>query len=300
MINLSRSLTQMTGGVLASSKSTSVVSSLMKEEENDEDVEKLPCEFCSAMIPMFKLLSHQAECVNPTNVRDSGNSSAYRAYSSLRSNHNDSYSTSSRRDSSVTRRESISTGRERSITRSASMATNSLVSKHLENGDSTRSTDRKTNGDTTQNGYQSSTYERKSNGESRLNGSDSVSRKTNSILDRFTTNTTSSGNNDNYFDSSGTTSYLGRSSYLRQESSKTEPPKIKKSASSAVVAGMYENDDDRESLRQMLSGMRRDPMDVEDDPDNNDGSFFPCEFCGDPYPCEFLMRHQVSFYIHLL
>merc|ERR1719479_852328 len=35
-------------------------------------------------------------------------------------------------------------------------------------------------------------------------------------------------------------------------------------------------------------------MDVEDDPDNNDGSFFPCEFCGDPYPCEFLMRHQIS------
>ena len=35
-------------------------------------------------------------------------------------------------------------------------------------------------------------------------------------------------------------------------------------------------------------------MDVEDDPDNNDGTFFPCEFCGDPYPCEFLMRHQMS------
>jgi hypothetical protein len=27
--------------------------------------------------------------------------------------------------------------------------------------------------------------------------------------------------------------------------------------------------------------------------ENNDGSFFPCEFCGDPYPAEFLMRHQV-------
>ena len=26
--------------------------------------------------------------------------------------------------------------------------------------------------------------------------------------------------------------------------------------------------------------------------ENNDGSFFPCEFCGDPYPVEFLMRHQ--------
>ena len=56
---------------------------------------------------------------------------------------------------------------------------------------------------------------------------------------------------------------------------------------------MYENDADRENLRQMLSGLRRDPMDVEEDPDNNDGSFFPCEFCGDPYPSEFIMRHQV-------
>jgi len=35
-------------------------------------------------------------------------------------------------------------------------------------------------------------------------------------------------------------------------------------------------------------------MELEDDPNNNDGSFFPCEFCGDPYPCEFLMRHQMS------
>lgn len=44
----------------------------------------------------------------------------------------------------------------------------------------------------------------------------------------------------------------------------------------------------------MLSSLRRDPMEVENDPDNNDGSFFPCEFCGDPYPCEYLMRHQVK------
>merc|ERR1719481_2426447 len=57
---------------------------------------------------------------------------------------------------------------------------------------------------------------------------------------------------------------------------------------------MYENDMDREQLRQALSGLRKCPMELADDPDNNDGSFFPCEFCGDPYPCEFLMRHQMS------
>ena len=97
-------------------------------------------------------------------------------------------------------------------------------------------------------------------------------------------------------------SYVGRSSYLVEES-RRERQEVKKSDSktSAVQApGMYENDNDREGLRQMLSSLRRDPMDVEDDPDNNDGSFFPCEFCGDPYPCEFLMRHQVSFYHSIL
>ena len=90
-------------------------------------------------------------------------------------------------------------------------------------------------------------------------------------------------------------SYVGRSSYLVEES-RRERQEVKKSDSKASVPlapGLYENDNDREGLRQMLSSLRRDPMDVEDDPDNNDGSFFPCEFCGDPYPCEFLMRHQV-------
>ena len=91
-------------------------------------------------------------------------------------------------------------------------------------------------------------------------------------------------------------SYNGRSSYLKEEraretrrSSTTTKPKPQ-----PVVAGLYENDQDRESLRQALNGLRKCPMDYADDPDNNDGSHFPCEFCGDPYPCEFLMRHQVS------
>lgn len=85
---------------------------------------------------------------------------------------------------------------------------------------------------------------------------------------------------------------MGRSSYLKQEVNHKEVQP--KKATVQKAPGLYENDTDREGLRQMLSGLRRDPMDVEDDPDNNDGSFFPCEFCGDPYPSEFIMRHQVS------
>ena len=70
---------------------------------------------------------------------------------------------------------------------------------------------------------------------------------------------------------------------------------INKRLQQAALAGEQVdlNDADREGLRQMLSSLRKDPMEVEDDPDNNDGSFFPCEFCGDPYPSEFIMRHQV-------
>ena len=49
---------------------------------------------------------------------------------------------------------------------------------------------------------------------------------------------------------------------------------------------------ERGKLREMLSALRKDPFD--DDLEDNDGSFFPCEFCGDPYPVEFLMRHQVQ------
>lgn len=53
-----------------------------------------------------------------------------------------------------------------------------------------------------------------------------------------------------------------------------------------------ENDlQQRDKLREMLAGLRKDPFD--EDLEANDGSFFPCEFCGDPYPVEFIMRHQV-------
>ena len=63
---------------------------------------------------------------------------------------------------------------------------------------------------------------------------------------------------------------------------------LRKNKSVDLEADMAE----RERLREMLSDLRKDPFD--EDLENNDGSFFPCEFCGDPYPVEFLMRHQVS------
>ena len=97
--------------------------------------------------------------------------------------------------------------------------------------------------------------------------------------------------------SSSYSTYAGRSSYLKEERVKDDRyinSTSSKPKKEPVVAGLYENDMDREQLRQALSGLRKCPMELADDPDNNDGSFFPCEFCGDPYPCEFLMRHQVS------
>lgn len=45
----------------------------------------------------------------------------------------------------------------------------------------------------------------------------------------------------------------------------------------------------------MLCQLRKDPMD--EDLEKCDGEYFPCEFCGDPYPVEFIMRHQVSVYL---
>ena len=97
---------------------------------------------------------------------------------------------------------------------------------------------------------------------------------------------------------SGSAHYAGRSSYLQEEALREKnvvgtAEKKSTTRQAQAAPGLYENDADREGLRQMLSSLRKDPMEVEDDPDNNDGSFFPCEFCGDPYPSEFIMRHQV-------
>ena len=58
------------------------------------------------------------------------------------------------------------------------------------------------------------------------------------------------------------------------------------------VEGFDNTETNRETLREMLSKMRRDPFD--DEVEKSDGEFFPCEFCGDPYPVEYLMRHQVG------
>ncbi len=58
------------------------------------------------------------------------------------------------------------------------------------------------------------------------------------------------------------------------------------------MAGLDHTEAHREGLRQMLCRLRKDPMD--EDLDQCDGDYFPCEFCGDPYPVEYIMRHQVS------
>ena len=275
---------------LMPSKSTSVVPSKTEESVPGE---KLPCEFCEAMIPMYKLLSHQAECVNPTNVRTNGvtersdSTSSYRAYSSLRNSSS----------TSTVLRESTS-ARESSVSRSASLNQgSSMVNKYL------RQSSIETPIETpTSSRYSSSG----NNASSELSSSRKISPSSNgSIVNRFVTSPEPPNKTYNDISDSpplyekSSSIYMGRSSYLKKEmcngyKEHKEETKSTSSTKSSAAPGMYENDTDREGLRQMLSGLRRDPMDVEDDPDNNDGSFFPCEFCGDPYPSEFIMRHQVS------
>ena len=75
--------------------------------------------------------------------------------------------------------------------------------------------------------------------------------------------------------------------------SNTERHGVPSTSSRRRRAGQsVEGDKNREKLRQLLCDLRKDPMD--DDLEANDGSFFPCEFCGDPYPVEYIMRHQVG------
>ncbi len=71
-------------------------------------------------------------------------------------------------------------------------------------------------------------------------------------------------------------------------------PNAAAASAATAAAASDRGSEEREKLREMLSGLRKDPFD--DDLENNDGSFFPCEFCGDPYPVEFIMRHQVWFF----
>jgi len=241
---------------------------------NAVDDEKLPCEFCEAMIPMYKLHSHQAECVNSSNVRGGGgHTSAYSRYSNVGR-------ASSMRETSQQRE--VSRGLDRS-------ATSSRVNNFLRQSSTETPTESETppsvNGCTP-------------------NRKVSPTSNSHSIVNRFITSpdqkkTSYLPDSPPSYDreSSSYSTYAGRSSYLKEERVKDDRyinSTSSKPKKEPVVAGLYENDMDREQLRQALSGLRKCPMELADDPDNNDGSFFPCEFCGDPYPCEFLMRHQMS------
>lgn len=267
----SSSITRSASSSIVNNSSLTRPSPVQPSPSSEADSVMLPCEFCSKPIPSFKLLSHQAECVNPSNVRNP---------SSITS----SITSSSRysRASSITRSYSLT-----------SATSSSRVNKKCEVEPEPKPKAESSSG--------SGTVSRKVSPTS--NSSSIVSKFLSSPAERSNGSDYSSHSTRNLPDSpprrekdySGS-SYVGRSSYLVEES-RRERQEVKKSDSKASVSlapGLYENDNDREGLRQMLSSLRRDPMDVEDDPDNNDGSFFPCEFCGDPYPCEFLMRHQIS------
>lgn len=65
-----------------------------------------------------------------------------------------------------------------------------------------------------------------------------------------------------------------------------EPPRRR------FIEGLDNTENNRENLREMLKSLRKDAMD--DDLEKCDGEYFPCEFCGDPYPVEYIMRHQVG------
>lgn len=248
--------------------------------EGSTDV-MLPCEFCEKMIPMYKLLSHQAECVNPSNVRGPS-STSYSRYSSA----------SAALGTSISRSGSLNGG-----------PSSSRINKYLRQDSTSTPTEVETPPRSSANGNNDSgATSRKisptsnssivnryiASPEPKTNGHESTSKK-------YLPESPPSYEKQDY-----SSHYTGRSSYLKEESRRDSLTKsasksqIKTTVTKTQAPGMYDNDDDREGLRQMLSSMRRDPMDVEDDPDNNDGSFFPCEFCGDPYPCEFLMRHQMS------
>ena len=237
----------------------------------------IPCEFCDQPISSTKLLSHQAECVSPNNVR-SGASSRYTRAASI---------TRSTRAASITRSTSYSL---------ASTTSSSRVNKYLSQEQET-----------------TASAKTDSNSSSRKISPTSTNGNSSSIVSRFLSSPEPKTNGHekkvlpdsppSYEKDYSSSSYVGRSSYLKEESRREEARRQSSSSVTKTSRGVrneapggYDNDQDREGLRQMLSSLRRDPMDVEDDPDNNDGTFFPCEFCGDPYPCEFLMRHQVQYH----
>merc|ERR1719153_2097144 len=62
--NLSKTTASIVAKVLANNKD--VANAHVNGQSLSLEEEKLPCEFCEAMIPMYKLHTHQAECVNTT------------------------------------------------------------------------------------------------------------------------------------------------------------------------------------------------------------------------------------------
>jgi len=56
-------------GITADQRNHSVLSVLPVVKTDTSNM--LPCEFCEGLIPVEKLLEHQAQCVNPQNVRGS-------------------------------------------------------------------------------------------------------------------------------------------------------------------------------------------------------------------------------------
>eukprot|EP00092_Neocalanus_flemingeri_P014217 GFUD01015337.1.p1 GENE.GFUD01015337.1~~GFUD01015337.1.p1 ORF type:complete len:1160 (-),score=218.81 GFUD01015337.1:340-3819(-) len=280
---VSTSKSTIVGSVLdkhATSIANAHVNGQLKSEGGTDGV-MLPCEFCEKMIPMYKLLSHQAECVNPSNVRGP-TSTSYNRYSSTSAASAVSVSRSASLNASLNAGSSSSMI-NKYLRQPESDTPPSSIPKYSSNGNNESGTSSRKISPTTN----SSIVNRYiASPEPKTNGHESQTKK-------YLPESPPSYEKQDY-----TSHYTGRSSYLKEESrrdsltkssSKTEIKTAK-----PLAPGMYDNDDDREGLRQMLSSMRRDPMEVADDPDNNDGSFFPCEFCGDPYPCEFLMRHQMS------
>ena len=272
----SSSISRVTSSSLSRSATAAevVTNSIVTDNNSSDDVVMIPCEFCDKPISSTKLLSHQAECVNPTNVRSVASTST--------SNTSSSYTSRFTRASSISRSYSLT-----------STNSSSKIHKQVQQTETANTTS-----DT------SSVNSRKT----------LATSSSSSIVNRYLSSPEPKTNGSkkylpesppSYEKDFGSSSYVGRSSYLVEESRREDRSSYSsykstetKTREKTEAPGMYTNDNDREGLRQMLSSLRRDPMDVEDDPDNNDGSFFPCEFCGDPYPCEFLMRHQVR--MHLL
>ena len=91
-------------------------SSNSNSNSSESEAVLLPCEFCDQPIPSTKLLSHQAECVSPANVRPAAATAASAASAG-------SYSSRMTRAASITRSPSYSL---------AATASSSRVNKVLE------------------------------------------------------------------------------------------------------------------------------------------------------------------------